>query len=346
MRGMSLEDLHTGLVQHGSEVLLDRILVEQYDQDRQEQQKAEERQQEEHLEAGVRHHLSIAVSEESALLVPLSKEEGRGYGSTEVQGGPDYVGEDVADDWIVGNRGRGVSIGFSEVDETEHYHIYNRGPHAIPTLESGELELQSLPLPPAPPPSLPIAAAAHHHNTNFINIFYKIYPAATAIFLTLLCTLSLFPSHTVLIESQYRCDPDASRLRNDLFTPFLFLIFYISDFCGRAYAGINNMGITVHTLWKPVWLRFLLLPMMMMCRVEGSYLPLVFESDLWPVLFVMLFAGSNGYVSTLAMMFGPAMVSTRKAPIAGSVMILSLNIGLLVGSVLSFLVLIVSTGNK
>lgn len=46
------------------------------------------------------------------------------------------------------------------------------------------------------------------------------------------------------------------------------------------------------------------------------------------------------------MMFGPAMVSVRKSPIAGLVMILSLNIGLLVGSFLSFLVLFVSTGGQ
>ena len=180
------------------------------------------------------------------------------------------------------------------------------------------------------------------NSRNFTAVFSKIYPAAMAIYLTLLCTLSVFPSLIVLIKSQYYCQPDTSRWRNDLFTPLLFLLYNISDLCGRTLSNMSSLGYTPETLWKAVWTRFTLIPLFLVCRVESSIFPLVFEADIWPMLFTLLFGLSNGFVSTLAMMFGPSMVSVRNSPLAGSVMVLALNIGLLCGSVLSFLVLIAS----
>lgn len=187
-------------------------------------------------------------------------------------------GVEDGDDYFVGRRGRGVSIGLSDVDDAEHSCRYVW--HPLPENNGARsLEMTRLLPSPSSPPS-PVAVA-HHHNTSFAAIFRKIRPAASAIFVFLFCTLSLFPSHTVLIELQLIV-PGCTMISSPpvTLTPCLYVLFYMADFAGRALAGVARMGISVDTLWRPVCARFLLLPLMMMCRVQGSPLPLVFESDL------------------------------------------------------------------
>jgi hypothetical protein len=383
LRGLSLDDLHTELARHGSEVLRDRLLVDDYD---------------------AHHPLSLplslpssssssssscspppvsppslsllpaAVSRERAPLMEGAARSGGvrlSYGSGggdcgSGSGGGDCGGHEgrarapsqvESDDWLGGGHDEGHLL---DCCLEHHHHLHPGGAGGSPICshyldqpgwqEEGGVELLGGLAQRPPPPKPPSPAVAHHHSTSFLGILRKISPAASAIFLTFLCTLSIFPSHTVLIQSQHKCQQSSSsssssRLHDDLFTPCLFLLFYLADFAGRALSGVTRLGITAETLWRPVCARFLLIPLLLLCRVQHSFLPLVFENDLWPALFVTLFALSNGFVSTLAMMLGPAMVSARKAPIAGSVMILSLNTGLLAGSVLSFLVLVVCTGN-
>jgi len=177
-----------------------------------------------------------------------------------------------------------------------------------------------------------------------LRIFRKIRPAALAVFGTFLCTLSLFPSLTVKITSQYRCQTNSTLFDNDLFVPSLFVLFNVSDFMGRMLAGVSRLGVSSDNIWVPVVLRFLFVPLFLFCRVMDSQLPLIFESDAWPLVFMVLFGLSNGFLSTVGMMIGPQMVSPRKAPLAGTIMMLSLNLGLLFGAACSFPIVQISLG--
>lgn len=60
------------------------------------------------------------------------------------------------------------------------------------------------------------------------------------------------------------------------------------------------------------------------------------------MLFMLFFSLSNGYLSSLAMMRGPAQLTVDQAERGGNVMVLLMTAGLSAGSVLSFLVSAVS----
>ena len=52
-------------------------------------------------------------------------------------------------------------------------------------------------------------------------------------------------------------------------------------------------------------LRFAFIPLFLLCNFDGGRLPVVFDNDAFPVVLVFLFGLSNGYISTMAMMFAP-----------------------------------------
>jgi solute carrier family 29 (equilibrative nucleoside transporter), member 1/2/3 len=176
-------------------------------------------------------------------------------------------------------------------------------------------------------------------------IFKTIRPAAFGAYFTFAITLSLFPSITVLIQSSQQCSSNATRFNNDLFIPFFFLLFNLFDFCGRIFAGINQLGFTPNTVGIAVVCRIIFIPLFLFCNISGSQLPVLFHSDAFPIIIMILFAFSNGYFSTLSMMFGPTMVSSRHANLAGTIMIFCLTVGLMSGSALSFLMLVISQGS-
>lgn len=91
--------------------------------------------------------------------------------------------------------------------------------------------------------------------------------------------------------------------------------------------------------------RLVFYPLFATCNVSGSRLGVVFENS-WLALFIMTFmALSNGYVSTLSMIYGPQRVEPGlDSEIAGSIMILALTTGLFSGSMLSYFAVFVVIG--
>lgn len=52
--------------------------------------------------------------------------------------------------------------------------------------------------------------------------------------------------------------------------------------------------------------RVVFVPLFLLCNVQPrSHLPVVFTNDIAPIIFMWLFAMSNGYLGTLCMMYGP-----------------------------------------
>ena len=52
-------------------------------------------------------------------------------------------------------------------------------------------------------------------------------------------------------------------------------------------------------------LRFAFFPLFMYCNVDHVNLVTVFDSDAYYIVFMVLFGLSNGYISTLCMIYGP-----------------------------------------
>ena len=55
--------------------------------------------------------------------------------------------------------------------------------------------------------------------------------------------------------------------------------------------------------------RVAFIPLFLLCNVQPRhYLPLVFDSDVAPMVIMVAFAFTNGYFGTLCMMYGPRLV--------------------------------------
>jgi equilibrative nucleoside transporter 1/2/3 len=184
------------------------------------------------------------------------------------------------------------------------------------------------------------------HGSSFhtiIGVFKEIMTPALSVTLNFTTTLALFPAIAVMIRSEKKCRA-RGRFYNDLFIPFLFLLFNLFDLIGRFHAGGVKRLITPFNVHIPTIGRLVFFPLFLLCRVHGSILPQVFGHDYYPILFMIAFAYSNGYLASCSMMFGAAITDSSHASLAGTIMIFCLTLGLLIGSSLSFLVLKISQG--
>ena len=209
---------------------------------------------------------------------------------------------------------------------------------------------------------------------DYVRVIGQVYREAFSVWLVFTITISLFPALTALIEPSATSDCGGSGLfTKSTFTATMFLAFNGFDLVGRSSAGFvqvcivfmvsNNLGsrYNIHVdfpcmyqspqLISKEWLptasiaRLVFYPLFATCNVSGSRLGVVFENS-WLALLIMTFmALSNGYVSTLSMIYGPQRVEPGlDSEIAGSVMILALTFGLFSGSMLSYFVTFVVTG--
>jgi equilibrative nucleoside transporter 1/2/3 len=156
-------------------------------------------------------------------------------------------------------------------------------------------------------------------------------------------TIGLFPSLTVFIESTEKCK-SSERFYNDMFVPMLFLLFNLFDFIGRVSAGSFKPIFTDKNIWIGSVARIIFFPLFLLCNMSTNKLANVFTNDAFPLIFMIIFALSNGYVSTNCMVMGASAVSSKDAGLAGTIMILSLTLGLLFGACTSFIVVYISQG--
>jgi equilibrative nucleoside transporter 1/2/3 len=181
--------------------------------------------------------------------------------------------------------------------------------------------------------------------SKYVRVYQQVKVPAWSVFLTFTITLSLFPAITVLITSQNECEDGASRFSNDLFIPFVFCLFNSCDFIGRLLARRLKEWVTVSNMWIPTFLRLAFFPLILLCDVEGTVLPVIFLHDSWPIVIICLFGLTNGSLVSLAMMSGPAMVAPRHSSLAATFMLFALTLGLCSGSCLSFIMLYISQGS-
>lgn len=174
-----------------------------------------------------------------------------------------------------------------------------------------------------------------------VRVFKEVMIPALSVTAVFSVTIGLFPSLTVLIESTEKCH-SSSRFSNDLFIPFMFLMFNLFDLVGRLVAGAFPCPFTPQTIWIPAALRFVFFPLFLFCNVSGSSLPIWFNHDAFPILFMILFAFSSGYVASNCMMMGPTLTKPSDSQLAGTIMVFCLTIGLLCGASLSFLAVAIS----
>eukprot|EP00428_Durinskia_dybowskii_P075318 CAMPEP_0170400802 /NCGR_PEP_ID=MMETSP0117_2-20130122/24685_1 /TAXON_ID=400756 /ORGANISM="Durinskia baltica, Strain CSIRO CS-38" /LENGTH=470 /DNA_ID=CAMNT_0010657561 /DNA_START=133 /DNA_END=1545 /DNA_ORIENTATION=- len=176
------------------------------------------------------------------------------------------------------------------------------------------------------------------------SVYSQIWIPSMTVFFVFVVTIAIFPSLIVLLESEKKCNSN-ERIFNDLYVPFFFFLFNFFDLIGRVSAGWITPLFTPKNVWIGAAVRVVFFFLFLFSNVGGSQLPVLFKSDAFPIIFMILMATSNGYVASLCMMMGASAVSVKDAPIAGTIMVFSLTIGLFGGACMSFLVVLISQGS-
>eukprot|EP00039_Didymoeca_costata_P007035 m.95711 g.95711 ORF g.95711 m.95711 type:complete len:496 (+) comp13509_c0_seq2:63-1550(+) len=171
--------------------------------------------------------------------------------------------------------------------------------------------------------------------------FHKIRGLAIQVALVFVLSLSLFPAIAVTVQSQFD-----NYYGNNLFIPiYCFIGFNVGDYVGRSLPkwikipSFRQRG----WLWAGVLCRFGFIPLFMLCNLhigtgenEVKLLKPLFFADWIPYVLMLLLGISNGYFSTLCMMYAPGSVDKEDQEWAGSTMLLFLVFGLTMGSLSSF----------
>jgi equilibrative nucleoside transporter 1/2/3 len=168
--------------------------------------------------------------------------------------------------------------------------------------------------------------------SSLLDIFKDIHPAALSVFLNLFITLSIFPTITSTVEdSQY------DRL------PLLHFVVYNSfDLIGK-YATIFRI-LNQPSVVKLTFIRVFFIPLILMCHVSLKFsaglLPRVFNTKLY-LLILSLFGFSNGFLTSNSFINSGTLLRTpnpKNFALSGDVMQISLSLGLILGSICTFLI--------
>ncbi|KFP74420.1 Equilibrative nucleoside transporter 3, partial [Apaloderma vittatum] len=160
------------------------------------------------------------------------------------------------------------------------------------------------------------------------------------LFYVFFISIIIFPSLSSNIESV--SESSGSLWSTKYFAPLTsFLLYNFADWCGRQVtAWIQAPGPRSKLLPAFVLLRTIFLPLFILSNYQprAHIRTVVFDQDVYPVVFTALLGLSNGYLGTLVMVYGPKIVPKELAEAAGVVMTFYLVLGLAVGSACSVLV--------
>ncbi|NXN83731.1 S29A3 protein, partial [Bombycilla garrulus] len=154
------------------------------------------------------------------------------------------------------------------------------------------------------------------------------------LFYVFFISIIIFPSLSSNIESVSKSS--GSPWSTKYFTPLTcFLLYNFADWCGRQVtAWIQVPGPKSKLLPVLVLLRTIFLPLFILSNYQprAHIRTVVFNRDIYPVVFTALLGLSNGYLGTLVMVYGPKIVPKELAEAAGVLMTFYLVLGLALGS--------------
>ncbi|XP_017086884.2 equilibrative nucleoside transporter 1 [Drosophila bipectinata] len=164
-------------------------------------------------------------------------------------------------------------------------------------------------------------------------VMSKIYLHASCLALLYTTTLSVYPSVTVLMQSEY----GHSEWTDVYYLPVVnYLFFNCGDYFGRLLAGWwerpKNQGTSLLiTIVRMVFIPFFL------CSnsSEHQFLPTLVKHDYTFIAMIIVFALSNGYLTNILLISAPRSVKQHEKELASSIMAAALSCGMAVGSFLS-----------
>lgn len=172
---------------------------------------------------------------------------------------------------------------------------------------------------------------------SYMKIFKKTWHYGLSNALVFLITLSVYPSVTVLVDSQ---DKGKGHAWNDVyFVPVVtYLLFSIGDYVGRIAAGYFEWP--KNRPWLVIamtFLRIIFVPLIMLSNAQPRphHLPVYITEDIYYILITMIFAVTNGYFCNIVLILAPLVVEPHEKEVASLMMGAFLGGGLAIGAAIS-----------
>ncbi|VDK55210.1 unnamed protein product [Anisakis simplex] len=174
----------------------------------------------------------------------------------------------------------------------------------------------------------------------YLDVFKQVWVQCMNVFLTFFVTLTIFPAIMAEIKL-YRADGKYDFILPEfLFTPVTtFLLFNLLAMIGSTVANFVQWP-SPRFLSIPVLIRLSLIPLMMFCnyRPARRTWPVYFTSEYVYFVFAIIMSFTNGYFSSLGMMYAPKSVDKSKAAVAGMMSAFFLIFGICCGVAFTFFV--------
>ncbi|KAM9894998.1 hypothetical protein OXX79_008351 [Metschnikowia pulcherrima] len=174
-------------------------------------------------------------------------------------------------------------------------------------------------------------------------LWSKLKTIVSTIFLTFAVTLS-FPVFASIVESVH-VDSHFILLRKNIYIPFIYFVWNLGDLLGRIFCGGSKSRVlirTPRTLLLYSVARLVFIPLFLMCNIHPRGKSAVINSDVWYIMLQFLFGFSNGQLITSCfMVVGDHCDTSEEKEAAGGFTSVFLSVGLAVGSILSYLLVLV-----
>ncbi|CAE7361445.1 ENT3 [Symbiodinium sp. CCMP2456] len=173
---------------------------------------------------------------------------------------------------------------------------------------------------------------------SFGPILKDVMPQLVNVTMIFVVTFVVFPGVAASWSPQLEFFVSKGALGKDWYTTLVVGIFQIFDVVGRSTPKVlEKIGVSPKRLGIPVWLRLAFIPAFMLLQRRPNSIAAPWQ-DLLAFAVMALFALTNGWCSTLAMIYGPQQVThPAEQHRAGVIMELGLILGIFAGSVLALL---------
>eukprot|EP01106_Pelomyxa_sp_JSP_P015207 TRINITY_DN5120_c0_g1_i1.p2 TRINITY_DN5120_c0_g1~~TRINITY_DN5120_c0_g1_i1.p2 ORF type:complete len:260 (+),score=94.34 TRINITY_DN5120_c0_g1_i1:29-781(+) len=161
-------------------------------------------------------------------------------------------------------------------------------------------------------------------------VWRRIWREGCVVWTVFFVTLSLFPGITTLI-------PSSSDKLGDWFAVIMITIFMVGDFVGRS--GPYLFGVPRVVMEAVAYARLVFFALFIVSALGYT------TANAYSYVLMLVFALTNGYTGTLALMTGPPRVHQHEREVASIVLGFCLNFGIFVACNFSILLLYLVTGS-
>lgn len=176
----------------------------------------------------------------------------------------------------------------------------------------------------------------------FSQLWAKLKLVVMTIFFTFGITL-VFPVFASVVESTHT-NLSYRLFSKQIYIPFIYLMWNFGDLMGRLMCGYPQLHMLItnpRTMFIYSLARLAFIPLFMTCNIHPGITEPFIKSDFWYILLQTLFGISNGQLCTSAfMVVGRLCDSDDEKEAAGGFTTVFLSVGLAVGSVFSYLIVL------